>query len=144
MHRIIMHITNTSHFQNLWRTLKNKSSTKQDWNKQAIEEPRQVVAAMCAFMNAHYPFDKPGGTLPTWFEAHAKRVHNTVSIHNGTNKFDLLTDVQALTELYERRLTGSFPLCSFNSTLHNTTPKLIETTDYFTSGYVGLRSIRDF
>ena len=44
------------------------------------------------------------------------------------HKFELLTDEQVLTEIYEGRLTGSFPLCSVNYMLHSTTPKLIETT----------------
>ena len=49
------------------------------------------------------------------------------------HKFELLTDEQVLTEIYEGRLTGSFPLCSVNYMLHSTTPKLIETTDYIAS-----------
>ena len=53
------------------------------------------VVAMSDVMNAQYPFKPLAGTFPNRFEPHANLVNNTVSIYNGTNKFELLTDEQA-------------------------------------------------
>ena len=38
-----------------------------------------LVAAMCALMDAHYPFDPPVMTFPKILEPHANLVNNTVS-----------------------------------------------------------------
>ena len=52
-------------------------------------------------MNAHYPFAPPPNTHPKRFEPHANVVNNTISIHNGDNTFEVLTEEQALAEIYE-------------------------------------------
>ena len=101
-----------------------------------------LVAAMCDVTHAHYPFGPHARTCPKTCAPHANLVNNTVSIYNGTNKFELLTDAEALEDMYLGRLTGCFPLCSVNATLLNTTPKLIETSGYCTSGDVDLHPIR--
>jgi hypothetical protein len=55
------------------------------------------VNAMCDAMNAHDPLAPRAGTFPTRFEPHANLVHNTITIFNSQNKFEILTDEQALT-----------------------------------------------
>ena len=58
-----------------------------------------LVSALCDVMNAHCPFDPPAGILPSRFEPHANLVNIMVSIYTGTNKFERLTDEQAVAEI---------------------------------------------
>ena len=82
-------------------------------------------------MNAHYPFAAPAGTFPKTCEPHANLFNITITIYNGDDKFEILTDESDLVEIIEGRLTGAFPLCSINEMLHRTKAQLIKTTDYF-------------
>ena len=66
-----------------------------------------------------------------------------MSTYNGTNKFELLTDEQALTEKYSNEGLLALTRCAVNSMLHSTTPRLVETTYHFASGYVDLHPIEN-
>ena len=60
--------------------------------------------AFCDIMNAHYPYAPLAGTFPQRFEPHANVVNITISIYNGENKFEIMTDEQVLVDMAEEGL----------------------------------------
>ena len=68
---------------------------------------------------------------------------NTITIVNGTNQFELLTDEQALTLAYAGIDGIGFPLNSVNTMINNTEPRVIHTYDHFKSNYIYLLPIRN-
>ncbi|MFM7987507.1 MAG: hypothetical protein ACKPKO_50160, partial [Candidatus Fonsibacter sp.] len=85
-----------------------------------------------------------GVTVPVRFVASGNLTSNTITIYNNVHKFEVLTDAQVGALISSGQFTGSFPLNSINTVTNNTLPKVVETSDYFKSGFVYLFPIVTF
>ena len=74
---------------------------------------------------------------------HANQVNNTMSKFNNNHAFEILTDEQIVALMYAGLYTAQTPVRSVNDMLHSTVPRIIPPNEYFTSGDVNLRPIRN-
>ena len=65
--------------------------------------------ALCDVMNAHYPYGNRG-SITNKFKFDANLRNNTIAIANTTDKFEILTDEQALALMYSGQLATQFSL----------------------------------
>ena len=101
------------------------------------------AASVCKVMNSHYPIAPEDGTHPQKRVPQANLVNHTISIHNKSRPFELLTNEQVVALMYMEWYTAQIPVSSIDDMLHNAVRQPIPTSVYFTSSYVDIHPIRN-